>query len=72
MQVQEVQVTIRADGQVELAVQGVPGGACLELTAALEAALGNQVTSRNMTSEAEAMAPPGVISSSQQVDQRHR
>ncbi len=53
MDVQEIEVFIDKDGKVRLEVRGVKGGACLDLTAALEAALGGQVESRQLTPEAQ-------------------
>ena len=47
---QEIDIEITADGEVKLTVRGAPGGECLELTKALEEALG-LVTDRQMTSE---------------------
>ena len=52
MELEEVEVTIDADGKVHIHVRGVKGPACLELTQALEAALGSQVETRQMTPEA--------------------
>lgn len=54
MELQEIDVFIEADGQVRVEVRGVKGGACLDLTAGLEAALGGDVASREMTPEAGA------------------
>ncbi len=51
MEIQEVQVVIGPDGQVQIEVNGVKGGGCLELTEQLEKALGT-VSSREMTPEA--------------------
>lgn len=57
MELQEVEVHIAPDGTTRIEVRGVPGAGCLELTADLEAALGGQVTSRELTAEAaEALA----------------
>jgi hypothetical protein len=52
MEIQEIEVVIEKDGQVRLEVRGAPGTQCLELTKDLEAALGGQILSREMTSEA--------------------
>jgi hypothetical protein len=49
MDVQEVEVTIGADGKVQIHVRGVSGPACLALTADLEAALGGAVIQREPT-----------------------
>jgi hypothetical protein len=48
-------VVIAPDGTVRIEVRGVNGPACLAATADLEAALGGQVVSREMTSEALAV-----------------
>ena len=52
MELQEIEVTIDANGKVHIHVRGVSGTACLDLTRELEAALGSQVESRSMTPEA--------------------
>lgn len=52
MELQEVDVFIDADGQVRIEVRGVQGPSCLDLTAGLEAALGADVVSRELTPEA--------------------
>ncbi len=52
MELHEVDVFIDADGQVRVEVRGIKGGACLDLTASLEAALGADVVSRELTPEA--------------------
>lgn len=52
MELHEVDVFIDADGQVRIEVRGMKGGACLEATAELEAALGADVVSRELTPEA--------------------
>lgn len=54
MELQEIEVFIEKDGQVRIQVHGVQGTACLELTKALEAALGGQIESREMKPEAHA------------------
>jgi Protein of unknown function (DUF2997) len=51
MDLQEIDVFIEKDGQVRIEVRGVKGESCLDLTAALEQALGGQVESREMTAE---------------------
>jgi hypothetical protein len=50
---QEIDVFIDKDGQVRVEVRGVKGGACLDLTAALEQALGGKVEARELTPEAQ-------------------
>jgi hypothetical protein len=52
MEIQEIEVFIDKDGQVRLEVRGVKGTSCLDLTTDLEAALGGEVESREMTPEA--------------------
>jgi hypothetical protein len=52
MELQEIEVVIDTNGEVQLHVCGVKGNACLDLTRDLEAALGGQVASRQMTPEA--------------------
>lgn len=58
MELQEIDVFIDADGTVRIEVRGVKGAACLDLTRALEAALGDQVESREMTPETYEEATP--------------
>ncbi len=58
MDVQEVEVTIGKDGKVQVHVRGVKGEACLDITRALESALGGQVELREMTPEAGEHGPP--------------
>lgn len=53
MDIQEVELTIHPNGQVEVSVRGVRGMACLEITKALEEALGNHLIERTFTSEAQ-------------------
>lgn len=52
MEIHEIYVQIKPDGQVEIAVQGVNGSGCLDITAELEAALGGNVVLREMKTEA--------------------
>jgi hypothetical protein len=52
MELQEIEVFIGKDGQVRIEVRGVKGTSCLDLTKDLEAALGGEVESREMTPEA--------------------
>lgn len=52
MEVQEIEVFVEKDGKVRVEVHGVGGTQCLELTQALEMALGGDVESREMTSGA--------------------
>lgn len=56
MELQEVDVYIEEDGQVRVEVRGVQGPSCLDLTAGLEAALGAEIVSRELTPEAGADA----------------
>jgi hypothetical protein len=51
MELQEIDVLIEKDGQVRIEVRGVRGGSCLDITAALEQALGGQIAEREMTAE---------------------
>lgn len=55
MELQEIEVVVDPDGTVRVEVRGVNGPACLEVTADLEAALGGQVVTREMTSDALAV-----------------
>ena len=52
MDLQEIEVFIDRDGKVRVEVRGVKGAACLDVTKALEDALGGQVQDRQMTPEA--------------------
>lgn len=56
MELQEIDVFIEKDGQVRIEVRGVKGGSCLDITAALEQALGGQIAEREMTAESYEMA----------------
>lgn len=56
MEIQEIELTIHPNGQVEISVRGVKGNTCLEITQALEEALGNHILERKMT--AESQEPP--------------
>lgn len=60
MELQEIDVFIGEDGQTRIEVRGVKGISCTNLTAALEAALGGQVESREMTTEAHEAAQESV------------
>jgi hypothetical protein len=53
---QEIEVTIGPDGATRIEVRGVAGRGCLDLTAALEEALGGEVVSRELTADAYAVA----------------
>lgn len=55
MELQEIEVFIAPDGTTRIEVRGVNGTTCLDLTADLEAALGGDVVSREMTPEAQAL-----------------
>ena len=57
MDLQEVEVFIEPDGRVRVEVRGVKGLSCLDLTRALEAALGGKVEGRQLTPEAHEAAP---------------
>lgn len=52
MDLQEVEITIDGAGQVQVQVRGVKGTQCLDITHALEEALGGEVLLREMTPEA--------------------
>jgi hypothetical protein len=54
MRVEEVEVIIHPDGRVEIQVFGAEGAKCLDITRDLEAALGNTIESRTMTTDAVA------------------
>lgn len=47
---EELDITISADGKISIHVKGVKGPACTDLTKALEAALGD-VTEKSLTAE---------------------
>jgi hypothetical protein len=51
MELQEIDLFIEKDGRVRIEVRGAKGQSCLDLTKALEAALGGQIESREMTAE---------------------
>ena len=51
MKIEEIEVTISADGKVHLHTSGFTGDACLEATEALEKLLGNQLLERERTGE---------------------
>lgn len=70
MEIQEVEVVVGKDGRVELTVRGVKGQACLDLTRALETALGGVVLSREMTPEALEEPNPNQLSSDQTAAQQ--
>ena len=52
MELQEIEIYIDKDGKVRIEVRGMKGGACLDLTKALEEALGGEIESRELTPEA--------------------
>jgi len=60
MKIEEIEVTIDAQGRVSVQVRGVKGKACLSLTEALEEALGGEVIQREMTAEAHETPTSGV------------
>lgn len=51
MEIHEIDVIIDNNGKVQVLVRGVKGRQCLQLTQALEAALGAEVMSREFTAE---------------------
>jgi hypothetical protein len=50
-EIQEIEVYVQPDGSVRIEVSGIKGKKCLDITKALEEALGGQVTARNHTGE---------------------
>jgi hypothetical protein len=68
MQIEEIEILITPDGKVELAVHGVKGLACLDITRDLETALGNAVLVREMTLESSEEAGPNVPTGDQQIN----
>jgi hypothetical protein len=56
MDLQEVEVFIEPDGRVRVEVRGVKGPSCLDVTRALETALGGKVEDRQLTPEAHEAA----------------
>jgi hypothetical protein len=56
MEMQEIDVFIDKDGQVRIEVRGVKGPSCLDVTKALEEALGGEVLDRQMTPESQEAA----------------
>jgi len=50
-ELQEIEVTIDADGAVRLSVSGVKGAKCEDVTKALEALLGGEIVERQRTVE---------------------
>ncbi len=53
MELQEIDVFIEKDGQVKIEVRGVKGMSCLDLTKDLEVVLGDRISEREMTPEAQ-------------------
>lgn len=51
MKIEEIEVTIGADGKIRLHTFGFTGEACLDATTDLEKLLGEQVLQRELTSE---------------------
>ncbi len=52
MDLQEIDIFIDDNGEVKLEIRGVKGQKCLDLTQDLEAILGGEIISREMTPEA--------------------
>ena len=48
---EKINISIGADGAVDLQLAGFKGGKCLEVTKVLETLLGNEIVERNLTSE---------------------
>lgn len=61
MELQEIDIFIEKDGQVRVEVRGVKGSSCLDITAALEQALGGQIAEREMTAESYEIAEELVL-----------
>ena len=64
---EKINITIAADGTVDLQLAGFEGGKCKEATKALEQLLGNEIIDRTLTSEfylTEEIKPEEKISSS--------
>jgi len=55
MEIQEIEIIIDKNGEVKIQVHGTSGTTCLDLTADLEAALGGEVISREMTVAIDAL-----------------
>ena len=53
---QRSSVFVEKDGQVRIEIRGVKGTSCLDLTKDLEAVLGDRVTERELTPEADETA----------------
>jgi len=51
MNIEEIEITIRADGKIQLHTSGFSGDACLEATEEIEKLLGNQILQRERTGE---------------------
>ena len=48
---EEIEIVIGKDGKIQIHVRGIPGRTCLDPTAELEALLGENIISREMTPE---------------------
>ncbi len=57
MNIEQIEITIETDGKIRLQTSGFTGDACLEVTEATEALLGDQVITRERTAEAYEQAP---------------
>ena len=53
MKIEEIEVTISADGKIRLHTFGFTGDTCLDVTKDIEKLLGNQIQQREFTSEVE-------------------
>ena len=51
MKIEEIEITIGADGKLQLHSFGFTGDTCIEATKDLEALLGNRLVSRERTAE---------------------
>jgi hypothetical protein len=70
-EIQEIEVKILPDGQVQLAVRGVKGPRCREITAGLERLLGGALISCEPTAEFNEAAAADVASP-QRLEQQDR
>jgi hypothetical protein len=61
MRIEEMDVFIKADGEVAYEVRGVKGKSCLNLVEGVKQDLGNEVLSQEATSEMYEQGPDIVI-----------
>lgn len=67
MNLEEVEITIQKNGRLRIQTRGFSGEHCLIATRNLEAALGNALISREMTSESLQKPPKQEIAESKQI-----